>query len=148
MRILYVASEAVPFAKTGGLADVMGVLPKAIKDLGHEVAAVIPRYRGINVAKPILSSLTIPLRDSWRFCSVYEAQKHTDIRFFLVDYPAYFDREQLYQSDGVDYPDNSERFALLCLAALELAKRSPRPPDVIHCNARQCALLPVYLKTR
>src|SRR5215831_14410287 len=101
MRILYVASEAVPFAKTGGLADVMGALPKAIKDLGQEVAAVIPRYRGTNVAEPIVSSLTIPLGNGWRFCSIYEAQKQTDVRFFLVDHPEYFDREQLYQSDGV-----------------------------------------------
>jgi starch synthase len=146
MRILYVASEAVPFAKTGGLADVMGVLPNTIKDLGQEVVAVIPKYRGIDDAKPFLSSLTIPLGGSWRFCSIYEAQEPTDARFFLVDYPEYFDRQQLYQVDGLDYPDNWERFALLSLAALEFAKRAPKPPDIIHCNDWQSALVPVYLR--
>ena len=70
MRILYVASEAVPFAKTGGLADVVGSLPKSIKELGHEAVVVIPRYRGIRVKEPPLSSLTVPLGGVWRFCSI------------------------------------------------------------------------------
>jgi starch synthase len=147
MRILYVASEAVPFAKTGGLADVVGSLPKSIKELGHEAVVIIPRYRGIRVKEPPLSSLTIPLGGVWRFCSVCEADKATEVRFFLVDYPDYFDREHLYQTSNQDYPDNSERFAFLSIATLEFAKRAPKPPDIIHCNDWQSSLVPVYLKT-
>jgi starch synthase len=147
MRILYVASEAVPFAKTGGLADVVGSLPKSIKELGHEAVVMIPRYRGIKVKEPLLSSLTIPLGGVWRFCSVSESEKPTEVRFFLLDYPNYFDRENLYQTSNQDYPDNPERFAFLSLAALEFAKRAPKPPDVIHCNDWQSSLVPVYLKT-
>lgn len=147
MRILYVASEAVPFAKTGGLADVVGSLPKSMKELGHEAVVVIPRYRGIRVKEPPLSSLTVPLGGVWRFCSICEAEKATEVRFFLVDYPDYFDREHLYQTSNQDYADNSERFAFLSLAALEFAKRAPKPPDIIHCSDWQSSLVPVYLKT-
>jgi starch synthase len=147
MRILYVASEAVPFAKTGGLADVVGSLPKSIKDLGNEAVVMIPRYQGIKVKESVVCSLTIPLGGVFQFCSVSEPEEPTEVRFFLLDYPAYFDRENLYQASNQDYPDNAERFAFLSLAALEFAKRAPKPPDIIHCNDWQSALLPVYLRT-
>jgi starch synthase len=147
MRILYVASEAVPFAKTGGLADVIGSLPKSIRELGHEAVVIIPRYQGIKVKEAVLSSLTIPLGGVFRFCSVSESEKPDEVRFFLLDYPAYFDRENLYQASNQDFPDNAERFAFLSFAALEFAKRAPKPPDIIHCHDWQSALVPVYLKT-
>jgi len=148
MRILYVGSEAVPFAKTGGLADVVGSLPKSVKELGHEPVVMIPRYQGIKVKEPpAVSSLTIPLGGVWRFCSVAESDEPMEVRFFFLDYPAYFDRENLYQASNQDYPDNPERFAFLSLAALEFAKRAPSPPDIIHCHDWQSSLVPVYLKT-
>src|SRR5215831_13977791 len=146
MRILYVASEAVPFAKTGGLADVIGTLPRSIKELGQEVVVVIPRYRGIKVQDPVLSSLTIPMGGIFRFSSIYETGQAAEVRFFLVDYPEYFDREGFYQTSNQDYPDNAERFAFFSLAALEFAKRAPKAPDVIHCHDWQSSLVPVYLK--
>src|SRR5215831_17171531 len=121
MRILYVASEAVPFAKTGGLADVVGSLPKSIRDLGNEAVVMIPRYQGIKVKESVLCSLTIPLGGAFQFCSVSEPEEPTEVRFFLLDYPAYLDRENLYQASNQDYPDHAERFAFLCLAALEFA---------------------------
>ncbi len=147
MRILYVASEAVPFAKTGGLADVVGALPKFVRQLGHEAVVVLPKYRGVNAPKVLLPSLTVSLGGVLRFCAIFESEPMGGVRFFLVDYPDYFDREELYRENGQDYPDNAERFALLSLAALELAKRSLLPPDVIHCNDWQTSPLPVYLKT-
>ena len=147
MRILYIASEAVPFAKTGGLADVMGSLPQSVKELGHEAVVLIPRYQGIGVKEPVVSSLTVPFGGTLRFCSVSEPEKTTEVRVFLLDYPTYFDRENLYQVANQDYPDNAERFAFFSLAAIEFAKRAPKPPDVIHCNDWQSALVPVYLKT-
>jgi starch synthase len=147
MRILYLASEAVPFAKTGGLADVAGALPKYIRQLGHETVVVLPKYRGVNVRTPLLPSVTIPLGRNLYFCSIHESDPIDDVRFFFVDYPPYYDREQLYRQANQDYPDNAERFALLSLAALELAKRAPQPPDIIHCNDWQTSLVPVFLRT-
>lgn len=147
MRILYVASEAVPFAKTGGLADVVGALPKYVRQLGHEAAVVLPKYRGVKALKVLLPSLTVSLGGELKFCAVHESESIGGVRFFLVDYPAYYDREELYRHNGKDYEDNAERFALLSLAALEFAKRAPLPPDVVHCNDWQTAPVPVYLKT-
>ena len=147
MRVLYVASEAVPFSKTGGLADVVGALPKFIRQLGHEAVVLIPKYRGVASIKTLLPSVTIPLGNSLKFCAIDEAESVEGVRFFLVDFPDFYDREELYRHSGKDYPDNAERFALLSLAALEFAKRAPLPPQVIHCNDWQTALVPVYLKT-
>ena len=147
MRVLYVASEAVPFAKTGGLADVVGALPKFIRQLGHEAVVLIPKYRGVQSRKTLLPSLTIPLGNSLKFCAIHEAEPIDDVRFFLVDSPDFYDREELYRHAGKDYPDNADRFALLSLAALEFAKRAPLPPQVIHCNDWQTALVPLYLRT-
>jgi starch synthase len=147
MRILYVASEAVPFAKTGGLADVVGALPKYILELGHEAVVVLPRYRGVKTLKVLLPSLTIPLGGDLKFCSIHESEPSGGVRFFLVDYPDYYNRQEFYRENNQDYVDNAERFALFSLAALEFAKRAPLPPDVIHCNDWQTAPIPVYLKT-
>ena len=146
MRIMYVSSEAVPFSKTGGLGDVVGSLPKSLKKLGHEVAIVLPRYRGNPGGKAIVPSLTVPMGRSFKFGSVVEPDKSGDIHYFLLDYPQYYDREALYRVSNQDYPDNAERFAFLSWAAIELAKRSARAPEIIHCNDWQTALLPVYLK--
>lgn len=147
MRILFAASEAMPFAKTGGLADVMGALPKYVRQLGHEAVVILPRYRGIRSKKRLLFSLTIPMGDELKFCSVHESEQVENVRFFLVDYPDYYDREDLYRSANQDYVDNAERFAFFSMAALEFAKRAPLPPDIVHCNDWQTSPIPVYLKT-
>jgi starch synthase len=148
MRILLVASEAIPFAKTGGLADVAGSLPKYLRQAGHDVVVLIPRYRGVEREMTLLDSLTIPLGREWKFCAIDEAGQIDRIRYFLVDFPEYYDRPELYRSGNQDYPDNAERYALLSLAALEFAKRSLLSPDIIHCHDWQTALIPIYLKTR
>ena len=146
MRILLVASEVVPWAKTGGLGDVLSALPKTLRQLGQDVSVVLPRYRGIEAGRRRMASLTVPLGDRLRFCPVYETTRR-QVRCFFIDYPPYYDRDGLYQAGRRDYPDNAERFALLSLAALELAKRSASPPDVIHCHDWHTALIPAYLKT-
>ena len=146
MRILFVASEAVPWAKTGGLGDVLGALPYSLRQLGQEVSVVLPRYRGIEAGRRRIPSLTIPLGNQLRFCPVYEATRR-QVRFFFIDYPPYYDRDGLYQAGQRDHPDNAERFALLSLAALEFAKRSASAPDVIHCHDWHTSLIPTYLKT-
>ncbi len=146
MRILFVASEGLPFSKTGGLADVVEALPKALAASGHEVAVVLPRYRGTQAGRVVLSGLEVPMGSSKRSVSIAEGGVLHGVRYFLVDDPDYFDREQLYTSGGRDYPDNAERFAEFSRASIELAKRVWMP-DVVHCHDWQSALVPVLLRT-
>jgi starch synthase len=150
MRIAFLASECVPFSKTGGLADVAGALPKALAVLGHEVTVIIPRYRG-TPQSPLLrgsENITIPLSGGFRFAAIERAGVTRGVRHCLVACDEFFDREGLYQAkDGTDFPDNAVRFAGFCLAALEFLKRQPLPPDVIHCHDWQTALAPVYLRS-
>ena len=147
MKILFVASEGLPFAKTGGLADVIGALPKALQDLGHEVAVFMPKYRRAEPTKAIIPSLTISLGATTRFPSLVEANPIGGVRYFFLQDPAYFERPELYQDKTGDYPDNPERFALFSHAALELAKQVWMP-DVIHCHDWQSALVPVMLRNQ
>ena len=147
MRILFVASEGLPFSKTGGLADVVEALPKALVAQGHEVAVVLPRYRGTEAAATVIPSLTIPMGGArLRFPAVADGSVLGGVRYFFVDDPAYFDREGLYGTGGKDYPDNAERYAEFCRAAIEVAKHI-WPTDVFHCHDWQTALVPVLLRS-
>jgi starch synthase len=146
MRILFVASEGLPFSKTGGLADVVEALPKALVAQGHEVAVVLPRSRGTEAAV-VIPSLTVPMGGArLRFPAIADGAVLGGVRYFFVDDPAYFDREGLYGSGGKDYPDNPERYAEFCRAAIEVAKQT-WPADVFHCHDWQTALVPVLLRT-
>jgi starch synthase len=146
MKILFVSSEGLPFSKTGGLADVIEGLPKALVELGHEVAVVLPRYRGTKAAKVVLPSLTIPLGDRMRFPAIADGTTVNGVRYFFVDDPEYFDRPALYGEKGQDYPDNPLRFAEFSKAAIEIAKHVWQP-DVVHCHDWQSALVPTLLRT-
>jgi starch synthase len=146
MRILFVASEALPYAKTGGLADVIEALPKALVKLGHEVAVFLPRYRGIKPSKVTLPSVTIAQGSRLRFPSIDNGSVLHGVRYFFLDDPVYFDREGIYGDKIRDYPDNAERYTEFCRAAIELAKQVWLP-DVIHCHDWQTALIPVLLRT-
>ena len=146
MKILFVASEGLPFSKTGGLADVVEALPKALVLLGHEVAVLLPRYRNNKVTARIVPSLTIPLGSRLRFPALAEGSVIEGVRYFFVDDPEYFDRDALYGDKKGDYPDNGERFAEFSRAAIEFAKHIWLP-DILHCHDWQSALVPVYLKT-
>ncbi len=145
MKVLFVSSEGLPFSKTGGLADVVEALPKALVDVGHEVAVVLPRYRGTKSSKVVVESLTIPLGSQLRFPRVTDGQEIHSVRYYFVDDPS-FDREKLYGDASGDYPDNGERFALFSKAAIEIAKQIWKP-DVIHCHDWQSALVPVFLRS-
>src|SRR5271170_3589757 len=96
MRILFVASEGLPFSKTGGLADVIEGLPKALVAQGHEVAVVLPRYRGIKATAVVMPSVTIPLGLRLRFPAVTDGMTLAGVRYFFVDDPQYFERDGLY----------------------------------------------------
>jgi len=146
MRILFVASEGLPFSKTGGLADVVEALPKALSAMGHEVGVVLPRYRSTKTTGTVLPSLTVPVNERLYFPDIQGAAPVHGVRYFFVDAPELFDREQLYGEKGKDYPDNAERFALFSRAAIEIAKRV-WTPDVFHCHDWQTALVPVLLRS-
>jgi len=122
MKILYISAEVVPFAKTGGLADVAGALPKALNEIGHDVRVFMPRYKNVKAAE-----VGFPVY-------FYENEKY------------FGSREGLYQVKGVDYPDNLERFSAFCQAALPLMKEINWKPNIIHCNDWQSALVIAYLK--
>jgi starch synthase len=146
LRILFVASEGLPFSKTGGLADVVEALPKALTALGCEVAVVLPRYRGTKSAGEVLPSLTIPMGARLRFPAIADGGLRHGVRYFFVDDPAYFDRGGLYGDSGKEYPDNAERFSEFSRASVEIAKLV-WPADLIHCHDWQTALVPVFLRT-
>ncbi|HEY7617963.1 MAG TPA: glycogen/starch synthase, partial [Terriglobales bacterium] len=148
MHIAFVASECVPFSKTGGLADVVGALPRALAQSGHQVSVYLPRYRLTKLpdAQTVVRSITVPFDDRYRFCSVVTAGNISGVQFYFVDYPPFFDRDALYGTPAGDYPDNAERFALFSRAVLE-ASKILGVPHVFHCHDWQSALVPVMLRT-
>ena len=148
MHIAFAASECVPFSKTGGLADVVGALPPALAYLGHNVTVYVPRYRTTKLENPrkVISSITVPFDDRYRFCSVLDGGVRSGVQFYFIDYPPFFDREALYGTPLGDYHDNAERFALFCRAVLE-ASKILGTPDLFHCHDWQTALIPILIKT-
>src|SRR6202453_169517 len=148
MHIAFAASEGVPFSKTGGLADVVGALPRALAALGHQVSVYLPRYRQTKLADPptVVRSITVPFDDKYRFASVVTGGSQAGVRFYFVDCPEYFDRDALYGTAAGDYPDNAERFALFSRTVLG-ASKILGVPQVFHCHDWQSALVPVLLRT-
>jgi starch synthase len=148
MHIAFAASEGVPFSKTGGLADVVGALPRALAALGHQVSVYLPRYRQTKLPEPatVVRSITIPFDDQYRFASIVSGVSQGGVRFYFVEYPPYFDRDALYGTPAGDYPDNAERFALFSRAVLE-ASKILGVPQIFHCHDWQAALIPVLLRT-
>jgi starch synthase len=148
MHIVFAASEGVPYSKTGGLADVVGALPRALVELGHQVTVFLPKYKQTKAdsVRPVLKSVTIPFDDQYRFCAVLDGGRRDGVQFYFIDYPAFFERDALYGPPSGDYPDNAERFALFCRAVLETTK-IVGVPDVFHCHDWQTALIPVLLRT-
>ena len=146
MRILFVASEALPYAKTGGLADVIEALPRALVKLGHEVAVFLPRYRGVKVNSADLPSMTIPQGTRLRFPAIANGGIHRGVRYFFLDDPFYFDRDGIYGDKNHEYPDNAERFTEFSRAAIELTKQRWMP-DLIHCHDWQTAMVPALIRT-
>jgi starch synthase len=146
IKVLMVASEAAPFAKTGGLADVVGALPAALKALDCEVAVLIPRYRRIELttARRVYDSMPIWLGGTLHATSLYQADAGTP--YYFLEAPSLYDRDGYYGDASGDYPDNAVRFAVLSRAALAVA-RSVFRPQILHCHDWQAGLVPVYLKT-
>jgi starch synthase len=147
MKILFVASEGLPYSKTGGLADVIDGLPRALHQLGHEVVVLLPRYRGNTTKSTLVSSVTISIDHELRFPAIREGSPVGGVRHLFVDDPEFFDRPQIYGDANGDYPDNAERFAEFSRTAIECTKRVWLP-DVVHCHDWETALVPVLLRTQ
>lgn len=147
LSVLMVASEALPFVKTGGLADVAGALTTALGRLGHEVTLVVPLYREIGWVGAPYARCHLSLGGHWYDVGFVERSLGVRARAVLIECDELYDREGVYGIGGRDHPDNAVRFALLARAALELVLRARRPPDVIHAHDWQSGLVPVYART-
>jgi len=145
-RVLMVAAEATPFAKTGGLADVMGSLPPALIKLGEQVAVVMPRYASarISVAERIWDSMPLYV-GSHVFVVAIDQIITGGVRYLFVDYPPFYGRAGIYGEAGRDYPDNHLRFAVLNQAAIGIA-RSIFRTDIFHAHDWQAGLVAPYLR--
>jgi starch synthase len=151
MHIVFASSECAPFAKTGGLADVVGALPPELKKLGHKVTVYLPLYAGVRAQikgkwKYAVRSITIPFEHYNRFVGIVDGGRRNGVQYYFVDCPELFDRPGLYGTRTGDYPNNWERFGLFCRAVLEAAKLLGAP-QVFHVHDWQAALIPVYLRT-
>ncbi|MGL4742427.1 MAG: glycogen synthase GlgA [Sarcina sp.] len=144
MKILFVASEAHPFIKTGGLGDVMGALPKKLASFGDDVRVIIPKYK--NIKKQYISDMifsgSFNVNVGWRnqHCGVFEL-KHENVTYYFIDNEYYFKRDGLY-----GYFDDAERFAYFDRAVLEVLREIDWCPDVLHCNDWQCGMIPALHK--
>ncbi|HEV2708599.1 MAG TPA: glycogen synthase GlgA [Edaphobacter sp.] len=150
MHIVFAASECAPWAKTGGLADVVSALPRMLVKLGHKVSVFIPYYRQVAKAVPraavVLSSVTIPYPSYNRFVRILDGGVAEGVQMYFVDCPEFFDRESFYSTPSGDYPDNAERFGLLSRAVIE-ASKVLGIPDVFHVHDWQTAMLAVLLRS-
>lgn len=152
MKVLLLSSEVAPFAKTGGLADVAGALPLALKKLGIDVRVAMPGYSAIQwhgeVPEIVLPRIDVALGQDHFRASVTQGQlPQSDVPIYFINNPGLFHRDGLYQENGRDYVDNPHRFAFFCKAAIWMIKGLGWVPDVIHCNDWQTALVPVLLKS-
>lgn len=150
MKIAIVSPEVVPFAKTGGLADVAGALPKELAGLGHEVAVVMPLYKAVDRAKHGLvktgKAVTVRMSDADVTAGIYECTLGGTVKVYFIDRPEYYGRDSLYGTAAGDYPDNAERFMFFSRAVPEVFKAVGFLPDVVHLNDWQSALVSVHIK--
>lgn len=151
LRILFATPEAVPFAKTGGLADVAGALPKFLQHLGCDVILVMPYYRMVKQSGfPIQylgEEIEVPLGDQSLRAEVYQSYLNQTIPVYFIGRDEFFDREYLYSTPKGDYFDNAERFIFFSRAVLHLARLLSFPPDLIHHHEWQTGLISAYLKS-
>ncbi len=149
MHVLMAASEMVPYAKTGGLGDVLGALPRALHRLGIEVSIVLPAYGSIDAERFGLQrtdwTLAVPVSHRTVQANILRGELAAGVAVYCVAAPQYFARPFLYGTPDGPYPDNAERFAFFARAVLALAEHVGAP-DVLHCHDWQAALAPVFLR--
>jgi starch synthase len=150
LKILILASEAVPFVKSGGLADVAGALPKALRALGHDVIVVLPKYSDVDCARfnlrPFLSPLGVWMGNTEEWAAV-DTTTHCGVPFYFIESNKYFERFGLYHDQDLEkYSDNGRRFGFFTRAALQLCRDMGFAPDIVHAHDWPTALAPAYLK--
>ena len=152
LNIVFIASEAAPLAKTGGLADVTGSLPIALQNIGHQVTVILPFYRqhlsanGIE-SKPLHQSIEMWADGIQHHCPLHEAVVD-GLRYLLVEHDPFFNRPGIYGESGGAYEDNLLRFVLFDRVALEAAANLGKKVDILHCHDWQTGMIPVLLKTQ
>ena len=153
MKIVEVSPEIIPYAKTGGLADVVGTLPLYLEKAGHEISMFIPFYKSVKKSgidiKLLDITFDIPIDDIKHTVTLWKSihQGSENIAIYFIQRDEYYDRDALYGTESGDYQDNSERFIFFSRAVIEAIKRLELSIDIIHCHDWQTALIPVYLKT-
>jgi starch synthase len=153
MKVLMLASEVIPFAKTGGLADVAGTLPMALKKLGLDISIALPYYKSIkesdNVMEIVEKDLRLELNEKeYKFSILSTEQPFSGIKTYFIDYPEFFDRDSLYGNEDMAFDDNLERFSFFCLAVLKLVECFDVYPDIIHLNDWHTGLVIPYLNEK
>ncbi|MCU0305544.1 MAG: glycogen synthase GlgA [Thermoanaerobaculales bacterium] len=151
MRILMVSSEVVPFAKAGGLGDMVGALAAELARQGHDVRVVLPRYYSVDPGRlrRLEAPLGVPMGYEEEWCGVATAKlPGTGVTVYFLDHQELFGRDGIYGTrSGPEFNDNLRRFTLLSRGALQLAKMLGWTPDVVHAHDWPAALVPVYLNT-
>lgn len=150
MKILLASSEVHPFSKTGGLADMAGALGKSLARAGHQVGIVTPLYSGVREHFPEIKKfdwwLEVPLADRRVQGEIWTLQPGKGLTIYFVHKPEYFNRPQLYQTNGVDYADNAERYVFFCKAVTHLARHLPWQPELVHVHDWQTGLVPLLIQ--
>jgi starch synthase len=149
LKILLVSAEVHPFAKTGGLADVSGALPPALKKLGHDIRVIMPKYSCTTKAGKKVQPLKVDITTSGSDQKgiLFQSELDENVPVYLIEHKDYYNREHIYGKPGSDYSDNVERFSFFCKGVLEASKKLNFKPDIIHCNDWHTGLIPLYLKS-
>ncbi len=149
MKILLASSEVFPFSKTGGLADMVGALGRALVNAGEEAAIVTPLYRGIQNRFPALRRVDwhfdLPLGAQTVPAELWELARPGEAKIYFIDHPGYFDRAGIYQENHLSYADNGERFIFFSKCVVNLARYLPWRPEVVHLHDWQAALVPALI---
>lgn len=151
LKVLMASPEVVPFAKTGGLADVVGALPKELEKLDVEVKIILPKYKQMDVTKfkinEAKAAFLFPVGSTMERGKVWYSKIGKNVQILLIENEKFFDRDGLYGTSTGDYPDNLKRFVFFSRGVLETIRLLDWKPEIIHCHDWQTALIPTYLKT-
>jgi starch synthase len=146
LKVLMLSAEVVPFAKVGGLADVAGSLPKALRQLGHDVRVAMPRYGRIDREEfdlqEVVPTFPVPMNKQVEEAAVLQGWIGANVPVYLIENAKYYDRDGIYM-----YPDDAERFVFFCRSSLEMLRHLDWCPDIIHCHDWHTAIVPNWLKT-
>src|ERR1700722_3940697 len=149
MKILLTSSEVHPYSKTGGLADMVGSLAKALAHAGHQVGVVTPLYRGMRERFPRIRKMDwqmeLPLGLRRLTAELWKPEPSTGLTVYFIQQPDLYHRNGLYQDNGVDFADNAERFIFLSKAVAHLARYLPWQPEVVHAHDWQTGFVPLLI---